>query len=335
MLLEKLVQAVGVSGYEKVVRDMIKEEVKGYADEITTDAIGNLIVFKKGTGPHKKKIMAAAHMDEIGFQVIKIDEKGQIRVKPLGYHWIHIAYLNRVQFSNGVVGILSSVTDIQNIKDNDCTKLYVDIGAMTKAEAEKSVKVGDVACYIGDYVALKDNNIMAKGIDDRIGCYIMIEALKRIETCENDLYFVFTVQEELGCRGSIVTAERIQPDLGIAIDITPAHDYPCDLDGANAIGAGTAIKISDPSVICDPYLIEEMIKCCEEHQIPYQRDVIYKGGTDAGSINMAHYGIKAAGISVVTRFPHSPSAIANLGDMNASIDLLTHFVQRKFDLDQE
>lgn len=333
MLLKKLCESFGVSGYEKETREIIKEACAPFADEITTDAIGNLIVFKKGQGEKKKRIMAAAHMDEIGLQVIKIDEKGQIRVKPLGYHWINITYMNRVRFRNGIEGIVSSVSEIESIKGNDCTKLYIDIGAMSKEEAEKWVKVGDVAGYIGDYAELKGNNVMAKGIDDRVGCYIQIEALKRIEKPVNDLYFVFTVQEELGCRGSKVTAERIKPDFGIAVDITPAHDYPCDLEGSNALGAGTAIKISDPSVICDEYLIQEMIACCEENDIKYQRDVIYKGGTDAGSINMAHYGIKAAGISVANRFPHSPSTITNMDDVEASIQLLSKFVQRDFELE--
>ena len=333
MSLEALVKAFGVSGYEKEVRELILEEVKAYGDNIYTDAIGNLIVEKHGTSPTKKKIMAVSHMDEVGLQVIKIDEKGRIQVKTLGYHWIHITYMNRVIFRNGVQGIVSSLTDIANIKDNDCTRLYIDIGAGSKEEAEKYVKVGDVAGYIGDLVELKGNNVMAKSIDDRIGCHIMIEALKKIEKPVNDLYFVFAVQEELGNRGAIVSAERIKPDFGISVDITPAHDYPCDMDGSNTLGAGTAIKISDPSVICDEYLVEEMIKCCEENGIKYQRDVIYKGGTDASAINKAHFGIKAAGISVANRFPHSPSTITNMDDVQASIDLLSKFVQREFNLD--
>jgi putative aminopeptidase FrvX len=329
MLLRELTQAFGVSGAEKEVREIIKEAVKGYADDVTTDAIGNLIVFKKGTSKNKKKIMLAAHMDEIGMQVTKIESNGLIKVKPVGFLWIPITYMNRAKFRNGTTGVVSSTIRIEDVK-NEFTKLYIDIGALTKEEASKYVKVGDIASYIGEYVELKDNNIMAKALDNRIGCYMLIEALKRIHNPSNDLYFVFTVQEEVGCRGSKVTASRIGPDIGISVDITPAHDYPCDLEGSNTLGAGTAIKVSDPSVICDEYLVEEMVKCCEENTIKYQYDVIDKGGTDASSINQSNYGVKAAGISVATRFPHGPNAVINMNDVEASIQLISKYVERVF-----
>lgn len=330
MLLKDLTQAFGVSGYEGEVRNLIHETCKDYADEISVDALGNLIVFKKGNGENKKRIMMAAHTDEIGVQVTKIEDNGTIKVKMLGFLWIPTTYMSRVQFRNGTIGVVGSTVPQEELK-KDFTKLYIDIGAQSKEEALKYVKVGDVACYIGEYAELKGNNIIAKALDDRIGCYMMIEALKRISTPYNDLYFVFTVQEELGCRGSMVTAERIKPDMGISIDITPAHDYPCDLEGSNTLGKGTAIKISDPSVICDEYLIEQMISCCEENDIMYQLDVIAVGGTDASSINKSNYGVKAAGISVATRNGHGPNGMINMKDVEASIDLLTKYVDRQFE----
>lgn len=329
MLLKELTQAFGVSGYEKEVREIIKEAVKDYADDMFTDALGNLIVYKKGIAENKKKIMLAAHMDEIGLQVTKIEDNGAIKVKMLGFLWIPTTYMSRVIFRNGIMGVVSSTIKLEDVK-NDFSKLYIDIGAQTKEEAMKHVKVGDVASYAGEYYELMDNNIMAKGLDDRIGCYMMIEALKKINAPQNDLYFVFTVQEEVGCRGSIVAAERIDPDLGIAVDITPAHDYPCDLEGSNTLGAGTAIKVSDTSVICDEYLVDEMVKCCEENNIKYQFDVIAVGGTDASSINKSNFGVRAAGISVATRFPHGPNAFINMKDVEASIELISKYVDRTF-----
>lgn len=332
MLLKELSQTFGVSGYEKEVRELIKGYVKDYADEILVDALGNLIVYKKGSGSNKKKIMLAAHMDEIGMQVTKIEENGMIKVKSLGFLWIPITYMNRVKFRNGTIGIVSSTIRLEDVK-NDFTKLYIDIGAKSKEEALKYVNIGDIASYIGEYAELKNDNITAKALDDRIGCYVLIEALRKSKTPYNDCYFVFTVQEELGCRGAIVTAERIKPDIGIAVDITPAHDYPCDLEGSNTVGSGTAIKISDPSVICDEYLISEMIECCKEHDIKYQLDVIDKGGTDASSINKAYYGIRTAGVSTVLRYPHGPNAIANMKDIEASIALLSNYVNRSFEFE--
>ena len=330
MLLKELTQAFGVSGYEKDVREIIKGAVKDFADDITTDALGNLIVFKKGTGTNKKKIMLAAHTDEIGLQVTKIEENGQIKVKNLGHHWIPTLYMNRVKFRNGIIGVVNSTIKIEDVK-NDYTKLYVDIGTKSKAETQKCVKVGDVACYMGEYTELQDECIIAKAIDDRLGCYILVEVLKNLDKPYNDLYFVFTVQEEVGCRGSQVAAERINPDMGIAVDITPAQDYPCDLEGSNTLGAGAAIKVSDTSVICDEYLVEEMTKCCEENNIPYQYDVIYVGGTDASSINRSNHGVRAAAVSVATRFPHGPNAMVSMKDVEASIALLYKYTNREFD----
>lgn len=330
MLLKKLTQTFGVSGYEKAVRELIREEVRDYGDEMMTDAIGNLIVFKKGKGEHKKKIMVAAHMDEIGVQVTKLEANGHIKVKSLGFLWVNTTYMNRVRFRDGRVGIVGGIIDGPK---SDFNALYVDIGASSKEEAAKYVKLGDVASYIGDYEELAGENIVAKALDDRAGCYIMIEALKKLSEPYNDVYFVFTVQEELGCRGSKVSAERIQPDIGIAVDVTPAHDYPCDLQGSNALGAGTGIKISDPSVICDEYLVEQMVKCCEENQIKYQYDVIDKGGTDASSINLSNLGVRAAGITFATRNPHSPNGIVNMPDIEASIALLSKYLDRVFEFE--
>jgi Cellulase M and related proteins len=328
MILKELTQVFGVSGYEKEVRDIIKEAIKDYVDEITIDALGNLIAYKKGTGANKKKIMLASHMDEIGLQVTKVEENGMIKVKPLGFLWIPTTYMSRVKFRNGTIGIVSSTIKLEDVKD--FTKLYVDIGLKSKEEVLKYVKVGDTATYIGEYAELKESNITAKALDDRIGCYMLIEAIKKLENQYNDIYFVFTVQEEVGCRGSKVTAQRIKPDLGIAVDVTPAHDYPCDLEGSNSVGDGTAIKVSDTSVICDEYLVSEMVKCCVENNIKYQLDVIYVGGTDASSMNLSNFGVKVAAISVVTRYAHGPNSLVSMKDVEASIELLTKYVDREF-----
>lgn len=330
MFLKNLTQAFGVSGYEKEAREIILEEIKDYADEITIDALGNLIVFKKGNGVDKKKIMASAHVDEIGFQVIKISDKGLLTVRALGGIPVNATIMNRIKFRNGTTGIVSNSCDFDGIKNN-IKKLYIDIGAQSKEEAEEYVNIGDVACYVGEYLALKNNNICAKAIDDRIGCYILAEALKKLTAPYNDLYFVFSTQEEVGLRGATVAANRINPDLGIALDVTIANDYPNSAEGSNILGGGTAIKISDGSVICDEYLVTEMINSCKENNIKYQLDVIDGGGTDAGAINRSNFGVRCSGISVATRYVHGPNAFVNMKDVDASIDLLSKFVDKNFD----
>ncbi len=329
-LFAQLTQLFGPSGYESRVREFIKNELKDLADEIIEDAIGNLIVFKKGYGENKKKIMLSGHTDEIGVQVIKVEDNGMIMVKSLGSSWIYTTYQSRVQFKNGTIGVVASRVRPDKI-DDKFTNLYVDIGLSKKEDVLKLVDVGDAGVYMGSFETLAGDYITAKAIDDRVGCYMMMETLKNVKSAYHDVYYVFAVQEEVGCRGSKVTAARIKPDLGIAVDVTPGHDRPGDLEGSNTLGNGTAIKISDTSVICDEALNELMFALCKENNIPYQKEVIYVGGTDASSMNMSGYGVKAGAVSVVTRYTHGPNAIVNKKDIEASISLLSKLVDTKLE----
>ncbi|MDO4633631.1 MAG: M20/M25/M40 family metallo-hydrolase [Eubacteriales bacterium] len=328
-LLEELTQLWGVAGYESLVRAYIEKEITGLADEMWTDAIGNLIALKKGRG-EGKKIMMIAHMDEIGFMVKKIESDGLLRVCNMGWNWTASAYNSRVVFKNGVQGVIGCYGALEDAHNN-VGKLFVDIGASSREEAEKYVKLGDCCGYFGPYMQLANDRVCAKTLDDRIGCYQLIEALRENDgTGPNDVYYVFGVQEELGCRGSKAAAEAIRPDIGIAVDITPAHDYPCDLEGSNTLNKGVGIKICDPSVVCDEMVIEVMEQCCREHGIDWQREVIDKGGTDASSINLSGTGVKVGGIVVATRYPHSQSAVAAKKDIEGGIDLMTAFTKYTF-----
>ncbi|MDY3919204.1 MAG: M42 family metallopeptidase [Candidatus Limivivens sp.] len=332
-LLEKLTQLLGVAGFEREVREFIEKEAAPYGDEMFTDAIGNLIVRKKGRGGEgSRKIMFAAHMDEIGFMVKTIEADGRLRVCNMGWNWTGSAYNSRVRFRNGIHGVVSCMGPIEEA-GNKAGKLYIDIGATSREDALKYVKLGDVCGYHGPYLQLVNDRVCAKTLDNRIGCYQLLEALKENDgTYPNDIYYVFCVQEELGCRGSKAAAERIRPDIGIAVDISPAHDYPCDLEGSNALDEGIGIKICDPSVVCDEGVVETMISCCEEQQIKYQREVIDQGGTDASSMNLSGMGVKAGGIVVVTRYPHCQSAVASKKDIEAGVDLINAFSGREFEI---
>lgn len=331
-MLKTLTQIWGISGYEKQVSDYIVEQVKGYADEIMRDAIGNLIVLKKGNGENKKRIMSAAHMDEIGVSVVKITNEGFLKVKSMGGVSAHCSFMNRVVFQNGVVGTVAAYNKPEDFKSSDINKLYIDIGASTREEAEKYVKVGDCAMFEGPYQELLGRNVMAKAFDDRCACYIQIEALKKMDTPYHDVYFVFTVQEEVGLRGSTTAAERIKPDLGIAVDITGSFDVPGDEHGNAVLGGGAAVKVNDASVICDEDLVRQMIECAQKHQINYQLDVLEGGGTDAGAINKSNQGVKAVGISIPTRYGHSPNSVTNLDDVQACIDLLSAYAQSPLEI---
>ena len=331
-LLKELTQLQGVSGFEKAVAKRIIEEATPYADEITVDAIGSVIAVKKGKGgANSKKIMFAAHTDEIGFIVKKIEADGRLRVANMGWNWAGSAYNARVHFRNGINGVVGCVGSIEDAK-NDIGKLFIDIGAKSKEDALKYVNIGDVCGYYGEYLNLVNDRVCAKTLDNRIGCYQLLEALKENDgTFPNDIYYVFCVQEELGCRGSKPTSARIKPDIGIAVDITPAHDYPCDLEGSNEVDGGIGIKICDPSVVCDEDVVAAMEKACKDNDIKYQREVIDKGGTDASSMNMSGIGCKVGGIVVTTRYPHSQSAVASKADIEGGVDLMTAFSKMNFE----
>lgn len=327
-MLKELVELWGVSGYEKQVSDYIVGQVKDYADEIMKDAIGNLIVLKRGNGEDKKKIMVAAHMDEIGLCVVKITEEGFLKVRKVGGVSAHCSFMNRVIFRNGTVGTVASYAKPEEFKSGEIEKLYIDIGAGSKEEAEKYVQVGDCAMFEGPYQELAGRNVMAKAFDDRSACHIQIEALKEMETPYHDVYFAFTVQEEVGLFGATTSSERIRPDLGIAVDITGSFDVPGDEHGNVVLGKGAAICVSNALVVCDEEMVEQMVECAKTNQIPYQMDVLTNGGTDAGAINKSYQGVKAVGISIPTRYGHSPNSIINLDDVKACIDLLKTYVEQ-------
>ena len=260
-LLEELTQAWGVSGREKNVRAIIRREIRDYVDECYTDAMGNLIAYKKGTdSENNKKIMYTAHMDEIGFQVTHIEGDGRIKVYSVGWTWTSAIYNDKVIFQNGVIGVVGCDGPVEEAQ-NKAQALYIDIGCTSKEETMKYVQSGDYCGFIGKYYELQNDRISAKSLDDRVACYVLIEAIKKNPgQYPNDIYYVFTVQEEVGCRGSVVAAERIKPDIGVSVDVTPDHYYPCDLKGCNEVGKGVGVTFGNPSAMLDEYLVDEMVK---------------------------------------------------------------------------
>ncbi len=316
-LLAKLAQAYGASGNESVVRDIIISEIKKYCDDYEVDAMGNLIAHKKGNGV---KVMFAAHMDEIGIIVTHIDKNGYLRFSKVGGLYIRDLVHRRVRFSNGVVGVIGSEEDEFN-KKPDIRRLYIDIGADTRDEASKSVSIGDTAVFCGETV-VSGNRIISKALDNRAGCYILISAMKKIKRNKNDLYFVFTTQEEVGLRGAKAAAYSVDPDYAIAIDVTDTGDTPeCNVMDVK-LGRGAAIKVMDSSIICDVDVRMVLIETAKKNKIPYQIEIMSDGGTDAGAVHLTRAGIKTGGISLPTRYIHSPSEMADIKDLEACCELL-------------
>ena len=329
-LLRELTQAWGVSGREGAVAEIVRREAAPYADEIATDALHNVIVLKRGAGGGKR-IMLAAHMDEIGLQVTKVDGDGKVRVRQVGWVWPAALYNDKVRFRNGTVGVVGCVGPIEDVR-RDIGKLFIDIGCTTKEQAEKYVKVGDMCGFIGTYHELPEGRVTAKSLDDRIGCLLLLEALKANDgTLSNDVYYVFSTQEEIGCRGAQAAAQRILPDVGLSIDVTPDHAYPCDLSGSNTVGEGVAVAFGDPGSMPDEDVVDTLIACCEKNGLRYQRDVIDRGGTDAQAINLAGCGVRTGAIAVVTRYPHSQSCLIAKEDAKSALKLIQAFCREKLE----
>ncbi|NMB27132.1 MAG: M42 family metallopeptidase [Tissierellia bacterium] len=322
-LMKKLVSIYGPSGNESIIREYIEKEIKDYVDEIKIDNLGNLIARKKGSG---KRIMIAAHMDQIGFMITDIDDNGFLRFTNIGGTSPFVTLSQQVVFENGVVGVIFSepMEDISKLK---LSNMFIDIGARNKEEAEKFVNIGDICVYKTEYQE-NDNVVFTKCLDDRVGCYIAIETIKQIENQKNDLYFVFTVQEEMGLRGAKTSAYGINPEIGIALDVTGSGDTPKAKTFAVGLDKGAAIKVKDNSILTHPELRQFMIDIAEENDIPYQMEVLEFGGTDSGSIHLTKEGVPSGVISIPTRYVHSTIEMASKNDIINSIRLLIKLLNR-------
>ncbi len=318
-LLNKLTQTDSPSGREKAIRDIIVSEAEKLGFEISYDALGSIIAHRKGAG---KKLMLDAHMDEIGIIATYIDDNGFIRFGSVGGLDIKELLKRRVRFENGTIGIIGSEEEAFNEKAS-VSKLFIDIGAKDKEEAEKRVKTGDTAVFVGDFYCDGDI-VISKALDNRAGCYILLKVMEEINDSENDLYFVFSTQEEVGLRGAKTAAFSIMPDYAIAVDVTDTGDTPsCPVMDVK-MGKGAAIKVMDRSVMCDITTINVLREIAEKNNIPYQTEIMADGGTDAGAIALTGGGVKAGGVSVPTRYIHSPSEMASIKDINACIELLKY-----------
>ena len=317
-LLKKLVEAFGPSGFEDGMRDLIRPEVETYADDISVDNLGNLIALKKGDGSGLK-VMIAAHMDEIGVMVSHVTEEGFCRFTNIGGVLPHNLNGSRVQFADGTVGIISSDRLTDRSKIHGLDKHFIDVGAASKKDCP--VSVGDPAGFKRELL-VQGKRLTAKSMDDRIGCLVAIEALKRLKNTPHDVYFAFTVQEEVGVRGALTAANHIDPDVGIALDVTTTGDLPESAPMAIALGDGAAIKVKDGGMIAHVGLVNLMKQRAEEAKIPYQLEVLLGGSTDARSMQVSNGGAAAGCISIPCRYVHSQSETVDADDVEACIQLL-------------
>lgn len=322
-LLKRLTEVYSPSGNEDGIRDIIKKEIERFADEVYTDALGNLIVHIKGNG---KRAMICAHADEIGAMVTFIDDNGFLRFAPVGGIGKFTSLYQRVCFANGAIGVVAYEEAIEDMKDLKLSNMYIDIGAKNKEEAEKIVSIGDMAVFEGKLETAGDN-VIAKALDDRIGVYILIDVIKQIRKSPYDLYFVFTSQEEVGLRGARGAVFDVKPDVAISVDVTDTGDIPNCKRMSVKFGGGACIKVMDKSIICSKRVCDKLTQVSEVNDIKVQYEVCEDGGTDACAIQTAVGGVLTGAVSIPTRYMHSPSEMVNINDVNECIRLITGFLQ--------
>lgn len=326
-LIQTLNAAHGPSGDEGVIREKLAELARPLADEISTDTMGNLIVRKLGSGP---RVMLCAHMDSIGFIVTHVEENGFLRVGRLGGISPKEAAYTPVRFAGGARGVIvpEEKADFGKLKLDEC---YVDIGAKDRETALKAVAVGDTLIYDSPCFT-NQGKVVSPYLDNRISCAILLKVLEEMELCPNDLYVVFTVQEEVGLRGAKPAAWAVDPDYAVVVDVTDVDDTPgSEKCGTVRLGKGPAIKIMDSSVICHPDMIQKLESQAKTLDMPTQRDIMRAGGTDAGVMHTTRIGVRTGGVSVPCRYIHTPVEMADLQDARDCAKLLCAFVQSKLE----
>ena len=315
-LIEKIISAPGPSGYENQIRQIIQSEVKLYADDVKVDALGNLIVRK---GQADKKFMLAAHMDEIGIMVTHVDENGFARFTNIGGVFPGYCPSGRVRFLDGTLGVIGTERVNNPSHVPALEKMFIDVGAKNKQDCP--VQVGAVAAFERPFNQL-GNRLISKALDDRISIVVMIEVLRQLKKSPFELYFVFTAQEEVGVRGATTAAYHIAPDYGLAIDVTLTGDTPKGITMDISLGKGPAIKVKDSGMVVDPRIVRWMVETAKEAKLPYQLEVLERGGTDARAIQLSRAGVPAGCLSIPCRYIHSPSEMVDLHDVENAIALL-------------
>jgi endoglucanase len=334
VLLRRLTQTPGIASREDQVRAVVTAELNPFVDSLTVDTLGNLIGVKDGSGG--PRVAVAAHMDEIGFLVRHIDDSGFIRLQKIGGFDPRVLVAQRVAVhvrdQEPLFGVLQpgskpihlqSPGDSKEIKLED---LFVDLG-LPAADVKEQVTIGDMVTMDREQARI-GTTVVSKALDDRLGVYVMIEAMKRVSGQVATVLAIATTQEEVGLRGAITSAYGADADIAIALDVTIAGDIPGNPSDAvvTRLGEGTAIKMFDSSQLPDIRVVQHLVDLAEANSIPFQREILPAGGTDAGAFQRTRSGVRTATISIPTRYVHTVNEMAHEADIQASVDLLAAFL---------
>jgi endoglucanase len=340
-LLKKYSDANGPSGYEDEVRELVIEDLRDVSDKLWIDSMGNVIAMKRGETD--RKLMVAAHMDEIGLIVKHIDDNGFLRFSPIGGWNERILPGSRVRIRSkdgkwfrGVIGVKPPhlITPEEEKKVIEMNKLFIDVGASSKEEVlSRGIEKGSVIVLDQELEALSDYRVTGKALDDRAGLVVALKSFIETEPKDVTLYLVATVQEEVGLKGARTSAFQISPHLAIALDTTTANDVP-DVEEHEAVaklGKGPAIKVVDgrsgSGLLTHPKVLEKLISVAKERNIPYQAEVLTGGTTDSSAIQLTKEGVPAGTISIPTRYIHSQVELLDLRDLHNSVELLKGFYE--------
>ncbi|NDJ79294.1 MAG: M42 family metallopeptidase [Chloroflexi bacterium] len=334
-LIQELAEAWGPSGFEHHVRELIRAEVEPLADEVYVDALGNLIC---RIGDGERRVMTMAHMDEIGLIVSHIDQQGFARFASLGTLFPSTLVGARVRFENGVIGTIGMENQFTQRRNLPATGgFYIDISTAgtndDHTDGDAVVQIGDPGAFVAD-VVWRGDRVIGKSLDDRLGCAIQIEVMRRIreQGTPHTLYFVFSVQEEVGSRGAGPAAFGIEPDLALVLDMTTTGDQPKIKPMPVKLGAGAAIKTRDTGQIVPAAVKNLIVQRADEAGIPYQFEVLELGSTDGETIQVARSGVPTGAISVPVRYVHTQSETADWHDIQAVTDLYVAVLSQDIDL---
>jgi putative aminopeptidase FrvX len=317
--IRKLVECYGPSGHEDQIRAVILEEIDDLADEVAVDSMGSVIAWKLSDKDGAPKVMLSAHMDEIGMMITHVTKDGFLRFTNIGGLFVNTLHGNRVRFADGTVGAIGTDGEVGPGDAPKIEQLFIDV---SDGDGRKpGVSVGDAAGLARDLVVHGDR-LIAKSMDDRIGCAIQIEVMRKLKKSPNDVAFVFSVQEEVGLRGARAAAYAVDPDIGIALDVTRTGDTPKGITMEVALGKGPAIKIKDSGMLAAPEVVALMEKAAKKAKIPYQREVLERGSTDAASMQLVRAGVRAGCLSIPCRYIHTTSETVDLNDVQSSVTLL-------------
>ncbi len=323
-LIKKLVETAGPSGFESQIRAVIRAEVENYVDEVRVDSLGNLIC-RKGA-KEGLKVMVAAHMDEIGVMATYVDDDGFVRFTNVGGVFPRNCVGGHVRFLNGAAGVIGIEKEDDRRSVPPLDKMYIDVGATSRKNCP--IKTGDTAVFERPFLDLQER-LVSKAMDDRIGVAVMVEALRQIKDSAYQLFFVFSTQEEVGTRGATTAAYGVNPDVGLAVDVTLTGDTPKGIKMDVGLGKGVAIKVRDGGMLSDPRVVDWMVNTAVKARIPYQMEVLDGGTTDARAMQLARAGVPVGCLSIPSRYVHTPAEMVDINDVQNGVKLLVEMFSGK------